>query len=412
MSQKTLLLLGGSRYLMPVIESAHELGARVVTCDYLPDNYAHQFSDQYVNASVIDREAMLQVARDVHADGIMSFAVDPGVTSAAYVAERLGLPFQGSYEAVCTLQDKQRFRTFLRDNGFNCPELHFFGSADGAAAHADELTYPVIAKPVDSAGSKGVSRVDGPEGLRSAVEHALEFSRAGRCIVEQFLEKRYPSSGADGFTVGGKFECVSFDSQYFDVACENPYAPAAHGMPAEMPAWAQEELKGELQRLADLLGLRDGVYNIETRVATDGKPYIMEVSPRGGGNNLCELLRFASGVDLFRASVEAALGLPVEGVREPAYDGFWYLQIVHARKAGTYRGMWYAPGFAERHLVKESIWVEPGAHVEPFSAANYAFGHCFLRFDTREELDEFRNNEDKHMKVIEEAARGELDVRG
>ncbi|MFR3450947.1 MAG: hypothetical protein ACLTSX_04230 [Collinsella sp.] len=101
---KTLLLLGGARYALPVIKAAHDLGARVVTCDYLPDNYAHAFADEYVNASIVDREAILRVAKDVHADGVMSFAADPGVVSAAYAAEKLNLPFQGSYEAVATLQ--------------------------------------------------------------------------------------------------------------------------------------------------------------------------------------------------------------------------------------------------------------------------------------------------------------------
>lgn len=399
MKDRTLLLLGGSRYSIPVIEAAHDLGARVVTCDYLPNNYAHRYADQYVNASVIDHEAVLQVAKDVHADGIMSFAVDPGVTSAAYAAEKLGLPFQGSYEAVSILQDKQRFRTYLRDHGFNCPEIHVFASANEAVAHARVLKYPVIAKPVDSAGSKGVTRVDSTEELASAVDFALGFSKSGHCIVEQFLEKKYPSSDADGFTVDGAFDCVSFTSQYFDLACMNPYAPAAYGMPAEMPTEAQLRLKDDLQRLSDLLGLRSGVYNIETRVATDGKPYIMELSPRGGGNNLCEMLRFASGVDLIRAAVQAALDMPIEGVREPQYDGFWYQQIVHSRKNGIYAGMWYAPGFASKHLVKESIWVRPGDCVESFGAANNAFGYCFLRFDTRQDLDEFRNNEDKYMRV-------------
>ncbi|WP_368134111.1 hypothetical protein, partial [Collinsella bouchesdurhonensis] len=123
---KTLLLLGGARYAIPVIDAAHGLGARVVTCDYLPDNYAHRFSDGYVNASIVDEGAVLAAAESVHADGIMSFAADPGVVSAAYAAERLGLPFQGSYEAVSLLQDKERYRSFLRDNGFNCPELHVF----------------------------------------------------------------------------------------------------------------------------------------------------------------------------------------------------------------------------------------------------------------------------------------------
>ena len=88
---KTLLLLGGSAYLIPVIERAHEMGVRVVTCDFLPDNHAHAFADAYENASIIDERAVLAVARRHSIDGILSFATDPGVTVGARVAEALGL---------------------------------------------------------------------------------------------------------------------------------------------------------------------------------------------------------------------------------------------------------------------------------------------------------------------------------
>lgn len=398
---KTLLLLGGARYALPVIEAAHELGARVVTCDYLPDNYAHRFSDEYVNASIIDKDAVLDAAKKVGADGIMSFAADPGVTSAAWAAEKLGLPFQGSYESVSILQDKQRFRSFLRDNGFNCPEQRVFSSAGEAAAVAEEIQYPVIAKPVDSAGSKGCTRVDSPKDLRRAVETALAFSRDGRCIVEQFLEKMGNSSDADAFCSGGRMSCVSFTSQLFDDSCPNPYTPASYAMPTSMPEWAQAELVSELQRLADLLGLRDGVFNIETRVATDGKPYIMEVAPRGGGNRLCEMLRFATNgsTDLVIAAVKAALGTPVVNLSMPVYDGFWYQDMLHASHAGTFLGIDYAPGFHESHVAEEQLWVEPGAKVESFTAANYAFGSIFMRFVSKEELDDFLANKARYLKV-------------
>ena len=106
---KKILLLGGSRYLLPVIKSAHELGLYVITCDYLPDNIAHKYSDEYVNVSIIDKEAVLEVAKKLEIDGIMSFATDPGVVTAAYVAEKLGLPYGGSYESVSILQDKRPF---------------------------------------------------------------------------------------------------------------------------------------------------------------------------------------------------------------------------------------------------------------------------------------------------------------
>ena len=104
--QKKLLLLGGSSYLRPVIREAHALGIHVITCDYLPDNAAHKLSDQYLNISILDKDAVLEAARELQIDGVMSFACDPGVVTAAYVAEKQGLPFQGPYESVSILQDK------------------------------------------------------------------------------------------------------------------------------------------------------------------------------------------------------------------------------------------------------------------------------------------------------------------
>ena len=91
--QKKLMLLGGLRYLLPVIEEAHKLGVHVITADYLPDNIAHKYSNEYCNVSIIDKEAVLKAAQELQIDGILSHAVDPGVVSAAYVAEKMGLPF-------------------------------------------------------------------------------------------------------------------------------------------------------------------------------------------------------------------------------------------------------------------------------------------------------------------------------
>ena len=92
MRQKKLMLLGGIRYLLPVIEAAHEQGYYVITADYLPDNIAHRYSDEYVNVSIIDKEAVLKVAREKEIDGILSFGVDPGVVSASYVQTQMGIP--------------------------------------------------------------------------------------------------------------------------------------------------------------------------------------------------------------------------------------------------------------------------------------------------------------------------------
>ncbi len=127
---KKLMILGGSHYVVPVIRAAHDLGVYVITADYLPNNIAHQYSDEYCNVSVTELDATLRAARDRGIDGVTSFACDPGVLTAAYVAEKLGLPSVGSFEAVSILQNKRRFRAFLAEHGFNVPRTKGYSSVE------------------------------------------------------------------------------------------------------------------------------------------------------------------------------------------------------------------------------------------------------------------------------------------
>ena len=121
MAQKKLMLLGGIRYLVPAIEAAHKHGHHVITVDYLPDNIAHKYSDEYHDVSILekDKDKVLKLAQELQIDGILSYAVDPGVVAASYVAEKMGLPFTCSYESAGIMQDKSKFRQFLTEHGFN-----------------------------------------------------------------------------------------------------------------------------------------------------------------------------------------------------------------------------------------------------------------------------------------------------
>ena len=261
-SKKKLMLLGGLRYLLPVIEAAHRHGIHVITVDYLPDNIAHKYSDEYHNVSIIDKEAVLELAQRLQIDGIMSFAVDPGVVSAAYVAEKMGLPFQCSYEAACILQNKSRFRQFLADNGFNVPNARGYSEAGEALKDVDYFNWPVIVKPVDSAGSKGVTRVDDPADLPAAIAHALDCSPSRHFIIEDFLELDGFQSSTDVFTVNGVLFHCPFSDQLFDWNAVNPYVPAIEIWPSTMPQLVQNELRNELQRLFKLLNCKTGIYNV------------------------------------------------------------------------------------------------------------------------------------------------------
>ena len=161
--QKKILLLGGDNLLLPVIKAAHDLGIYVITCDYLPHNYAHRFADEYHNVSIIDKEAVLELAQKLNIDGIMSYATDPGVATAAYVAGKMHLPGNNPYESVAILQNKGKFRHFLQEHGFNIPKMKAFRDWNEVKHSLADIEYPVIVKPTDSAGSKAPARAM-PEG--------------------------------------------------------------------------------------------------------------------------------------------------------------------------------------------------------------------------------------------------------
>ncbi len=397
-TQKKLLLLGGSRYLLPVIEAAKKLGIYTISCDYLPDNIAHKYSDEYRNVSIIDKEAVLAAARELQVDGVMSFACDPGVVTAAYVAEKMGLPSCGSYESVCILQNKGLFRQFLTEHGFTVPAAKGYTRIEDALNDTALFHWPVIVKPTDSAGSKGVTRVDDPAALEESIRYALSFSHCDEFIIEDFIEKKGFSSDTDCFSVDGKLQFVSFSSQRFDESAENPYTPSAYSWPASISPAHQQELTGELQRLLTLLHMGTSIYNVETREGTDGRAYIMEVSPRGGGNRLAEMLRYATGVDLVTNAVRAAVGLPTEGVEQKPYNGCWAEIILHSDTAGVFDRLWIAEEIRS-NIVEEDLWIAPGTKVGGFSAANEAVGTLVLKFETEEQLQRVMNDVPRYVKV-------------
>jgi biotin carboxylase len=374
---KKLLLLGGSRYLLPVIREAKALGCHVITCDYLPGNIAHRYSDEYRNVSIVEKDAVLALARELGIDGIMSFACDPGVVTAAYVAEALGLPSVGPYESVALLQDKGRFRSFLRDKGFRVPAARSFDTPEEALREIRH--FPVMVKPVDSAGSKGVSRADHPEELPGAIANALAFSRCGRILAEDYIQAAGFPSDSECFSVDGELRFASFNNQYFDKRADNPYTPAGFTWPSGMSDEHQKELRDELQRLLRLLHMGTAVYNVESRVGTDGQAYLMEVSPRGGGNRLCEMLQYTTGTNLIRNAVKAALGLPPEELHGPDYKGYWSYVALHSYRSGRFAGLRISEE-ARKSLVEEDLWVRPGETVEAFSGANKTIGTLVLNW--------------------------------
>lgn len=396
---KKLMLLGGMRYLVPVIEAAHKLGVYVITCDYLPNNIAHKYSDEYCNVSILEKDKVLEKAKELKIDGILSFACDPGVVTAAYVAEKMGLPSSGPYESVEILQNKGKFRKFLTENNFNVPVAKQYTDIETALNDTEMFNWPVIVKPTDSAGSKGVTKVEEKDKLKDAINYALKFSHSNEFIIEDFLEKVGDSSDCDSFSIDGKLKFVSFSAQKFDENCENPYTPAAFTWPASISKIHQEELTNEIQRLLTLLNMKSSIYNIETRECTNGKAYIMECSPRGGGNRLAEMIRYMTGVDMITNIVKSALGMELDVIEQKEIKDNWAEIIIHSEKEGTFEKLWISEEISS-NIVENDLWIETGTHVGGFSGANEAIGTMVLKFDSEIQMNNVLNNQNNYIKVI------------
>lgn len=289
-----------------------------------------------------------------------------------------------------TYDVKGLFRDFLTKHGFNVPHAKRYTDKKAPFNDIDFFTWPVIVKPVDSAGSKGVTKVDSPDKLADAIETAVGGSHNGAYIIEDFLTFKGYHSSADPFTVDGELKFVSYSDQLFDKEADNPYTPAYIIWTTSMAKEDQDYLTKETQRLLTLLGMKTGIYNIETCVGSDGKPYIMEVSPRGGGCKIAELQRLAYGVDLIENEVRKAVGMPLTEIKQTECDGHWCEMVIHARpgQSGVLKGIKIDPEIEKKYVKVVDLSVKPGDFVEPFTGANMSLGDMFLRFDSREELDD------------------------
>lgn len=384
--RRTLMLLGGARHQVPAIEAAKRLGLRTVLCDYLPDNPGQHVADVFYQESTTDREKMLEVACREHIDGIISFGSDAALPSAGYVAESLGLP-TNSLASINTLSNKYLFRPYLAEHGFNCPKaVSFSAEKDGSSVLAlcSGMRFPVILKPTDSSGSKGVTVIAEPEvaAYDAAIAAAREFSRNGILLCEEYIERGYPHViGGDIFVTDGRVRFWGLMDAVRDKSIGG-LVPVGEAFPSGLPTDQAVLLKREVQGLVTSLGLRFGEMNLEVIMGRDGKPYIIELGGRAGGNLIPQQLQDVSGINLTEASVRCAMGDedvdvdfdPLSGEGAPIAT-----LVPHARESGLFAGLDIDPAL-DRYVYRSEIFAKEGDHVERLVNGSKSLGILFLRF--------------------------------
>lgn len=387
--QRSILMLGGSRQQVVAIERAKQLGFRTVLCDYLPDNPGQFVADVFYQESTTDRERMLDIARKEGVSGVLAYSSDPASPTAGYVAEAMGLP-TNPLKAIETMSEKHLFRASLKEVGLPCPQTAPFpegASAEEVAGLVEGFRFPVVVKPTDSSGSKGVSVLDGLSGLDAAIAHAGEFSRNGTLICEEYIRKSFPHViGGDIFVVDGEVRFWGLMSCLRDEGLGG-LVPVGKKTPSGLSTGENAAVKDVLQRLVTALGVRFGELNVEVIVGEGGVPYVLELGSRAGGNMIPVQLSDASGRDLVAANVLCAMGEDPGDLAwdSASCDGAYVTYVLHSGVDGVFGGVEKSDVIAP-HVYREVIYKQPGEPVEAFDGANKALGIEFLRFAGEAEM--------------------------
>ena len=395
--QKKILLLGGSAQQIIAVETAKKLGFYTVLCDYLEDNPGQFHADRFYLVSTTDKEAVLEVARKEEVDGVVAYASDPAAITAAFVAEKMGLP-GNPVQSVEILCEKDKFRRFLSENGFHTPKACGYRSVQEALKGLQEFQLPVIVKPVDSSGSKGVGKIDSIMEADEKLSCAMSFSRSGRIIVEEWVEKFGYQIAGDGLSVDGKLVFRYFANDHFNSRCVNPYVPISASFPYNMPREVHEKIHQTIQMLLTALGMKTCTYNFDIRIDKDLNVYLMEVAPRDGGNYIPDVMKYATGVDLIECSIKAAMGEPIEVPENVQGHGFWSYYAVHSLRDGVLDEVVISEE-GRRHIVENHLIVGKGDRVHAFTGANTTLGCLIMQFDDMEQMLDMMDHSEKWIQV-------------
>lgn len=330
---KRLLILGAGLWQVPYILRARALGVETWATDWSPTAVGRDAPHHFSPIDLRDRERTLEYAREARVDGVMT-AADIGVPTAAYVAERLGLPGPGPRLAEAAT-NKRVMRDRALAAGLECPAFRAVRSTGAARTFDGDL--PVIVKPTDSCSSRGVTFVDNAHAVGPAVEEALAASTgSGEALIEEFLRG-----------VEGSVEALVQDGvvTIFGV-CDKTKSPLPHRYDLELryPGYysadrcrAIEEFVLRLVRGFDIV---DAMLHVEFLLDEHGTVYLLEFAIRGCGSKVVtHLLPRLTGVDVVRAIIRQALGLRTPIPKPETRDGALHFLMFPAGRVAAVHGV-------------------------------------------------------------------------
>lgn len=299
---KKIAIIGGSYLQLPAVLKAKDLGYEVHCFSWRDGAVCEKYADFFYPISIIEKEQILEECQRIKIDGITTIASDVAVLTVNYVASRMELISNpDEYSQITT--NKYMMRKCFIENGVPSPR---FTIADSKGTYnVKGFSYPIIVKPTDRSGSRGVEKVDNPSYLNEAVERAQKESFSGAAIIEEFI------SGREISVESISYKGVHYILQITDkVTTEAPYfVELEHHQPTTLPEDIQEKVKNIVLHALDALHVEFGASHSELKISANGDIRVIEIGARMGGDFIgSTLVRLSTGYDFLQGVIKVAMG--------------------------------------------------------------------------------------------------------
>ena len=301
---KKLAIIGASYLQKPLVIRAKELGLYTICFAWEEGAVSKDICDEFYAISITEKEEIFKVCEKLKIDGITSIASDVAVPTINYIATKLKL-IGNSIECSKLSTDKYLMRSEFKK--FNLP-IPSFVELD-INYNTNDLTdfkYPIIVKPVDRSGSKGITVLKTSEGLDKAIKHALKESFSKRVIVEEFINGEEIS--VEGISFNGKHSVITFTDK---VTSNYPhFVELEHHQPSKfLNSEISEKIRLIVLKGLESLQIKNGASHSELIITKDGQIYLTEVGSRMGGDFIgSDLVKLSTGYDYLKAVIDIALG--------------------------------------------------------------------------------------------------------
>lgn len=279
MSEKNILVLGAGALQVPLINRVKEKGFNPVVVSLHSDEPGMKMANDTIVADFVDEELMLKYAKQYNVVGVVTDQTDLPVRTVAYVSEKMGLPGIG-YETACLFTDKYRMREKCKELGIDTLHYKLVGSLEEAKEFFTSLNKPVILKPINNQGSKGVCKVSSVEELESQYQEATKYSRGEKILIEEFVSGE-EELVIEGVALDGWIEnLVCGDTYYFNLP--DVFSARQRIFPSIKDSKIVEQALELNKKIIKGFGLSRGLTHGEY-IISNGKVYLIEIAARGGG---------------------------------------------------------------------------------------------------------------------------------